>query len=76
MMIVMMMTHLGLGFATEPDRDDGQDCGGSKLSPGGRLLALVGLYQPECHPGGHHDNVQGDVHLNIIKVRQPPTISV
>ena len=63
MILTVTVTHLGLGLAAEPDGDDGQDGGGAQLGPGGGLLPLVSLDQPEGDPGGHHDDVQGDVHL-------------
>ena len=50
-MIVVTVTHLGLGLAAEPDCDDGQDGGGTQLGPGGCLLPLVSLDQPEGDPG-------------------------
>ena len=61
--MIVTVTHLGLGLPAEPDSDDGQDGGGAQLGPGGGLLPLVSLDQPEGDPGGHHDNVQGNVHL-------------
>ena len=57
------VAHLGLGLAAKPDSDDGEDRGGAQLGPGGRLLALVRLDQPEGDPGAHHDDVQRNVDL-------------
>ena len=65
MTMIVTVTHLGLGLAAEPDGDDGEDGGGAQLGPGWGLLPLVGLDQPEGDPGGHHDDVQRDVHLQI-----------
>lgn len=70
-MIVTMivMTHLRLGLAAEPDGDHSEDGGGAELGPGGCLLSLVSLDQPEGDPGGHYDDVQGNVHLQTERGR-------
>ena len=70
-MIVTMivMAHLGLGLAAEPNGDHGQDGGCAKLGPGGCLLALVSLDQPEGDPGAHYDDVQWNIHLEKEKGR-------
>ena len=66
---MIVMTHLRLGLAAKPDGDHSEDGGGAELGPGGCLLALVSLDQPEGDPGAHHDDVQGNVHLRTEKGR-------
>ena len=57
------VSDLRLGLASEPYRDNGQDCSGSQLGPGRSFLTLVSLDQPKCDPRTHHDDVQGNIHL-------------
>ena len=55
----------------KPDGNHGKDGGGAEASPGGCLLTLVGLDQPEGHPGGHHDDDERGVDLQDVESNGP-----
>ena len=57
------IAHLRFGLPSEADGDNSQDSRGSQLCSGRCLLALLCLDEPECDPGTHDDDVQGNVDL-------------
>ena len=55
-------------FSAEPDCDDGEDGGGPEAGPGRDLGPLLGLDQPERHPGAADDQGQRNVDLKAEKL--------